>query len=371
MTARIASHPAVPPSLDQHHRTHWFLPSSPSPARTPTPSTRDLLDRLPFAQFIRTRRTQLPGPPSSLPAPAPPSSSMQEPSYATFAPAAFAAPIDSLVPAQVPQHSTADFDSIKRTFASSSSELEKKQRYASVPANHQYAPHTQSPSREVQQQMLLQQEGGLVGGTGGYANGYGAQQQVVSNGYLGGYGAGAPSFVPQAQVAQMQAQVQAAAAAAAHQQHLGGSQGGNSPVNGFSHPSSPYLSPNPNAIPFGSPSSQSNGGFPLPGQPQSYNGSQYSGQFDTMPSSPNPYAQGPYNNYNGLGFAGPPFMGMPMAPGMMAMGSPSLGGQMPLQQQGMGGGYNMPYQMMSPVLGMAPNSLTSVRPSSASSLYQY
>ena len=242
----------------------------------------------------------------------------EEPAYATFPPAGFAPPELPLLPGQVPQHSNADFESMKRSFEATaiSAANEQKQRFANAPGQQQ----------QQQLQQFPQGPQAMMGGA--YTEVYGGAQ---GGSYGGGYGAGAPPFVPQAQL-----QAQAAAQQQAQQQQ-GTPQSNQS---GFSNPGSPYLGVGtPNPVPFGSPSSQ-NGNLPQPG---SFNGSTYSGQFDTMPSSPNPnpYSPNPYAGFGGLGFNNQAFMGM--MPGMLGMGSPQLGGSMQMQQ---GMGFGMPFPMM-------------------------
>lgn len=255
----------------------------------------------------------------------------EEPAYASFPPAiaGFTPPELPLLPGQVPQHSHSDFDAMKRSFeATAISSNDQKQRFQNASGQPQ----------QQQQQQFPQGPQAMMGGA--YTDVYGGAQ---AGNYGGGYGAGAPPFIPQAQL-------QAQAAAQQQQQQHGTPQSNQS---GFSNPGSPYLGVGtPNTIPFGSPSSQ-NGNLPQPG---SFNGSSYSGQFDTLPSSPNPnpYAQNPYAGFGGLGFNNQAFMGM--MPGMLGMGSPQLGGSMQMQQ---GMGFGMPFPMMGQQgLGMAMPSAT-------------
>lgn len=140
----------------------------------------------------------------------------------------------------------------------------------------------------------------------------------ASGNFNGNYnGASAMPFIPQSQ------------------QHQHPNSNNSNPQGPYSGPTSPYLGvATLNQIPFGSPSSQ-NGILPISGQP-SYNGSAYSGQMETMPPSPNPYAQNPYGNYGPIDYASQGMMGM--IPGV---GSPTLGGQM----QG-GVAYGMQFPMI-------------------------
>lgn len=230
---------------------------------------------------------------------------MAETVYSSFSPA--------------PEVTTADFDAMKRSFEAATING-KPDRFAN-------GGPPSFPMGQGQAQGLQNQPPPPPAMMGSYADGYSGGNGAVNyqqGGPYGAYGAGGPGtapFVPQA-----------------HQQPLmQGHQSQNSqsriPPQAFSNPTSPYLSPNPNALPFGSPSSQ-NGNLPLSGQP-SYNGSAY----DTLPSSPNPYAN-PYAGYGALGFGNQGFGGMGMGLGML--GSPTLGGGAGQMQQG----YGMPYPMI-------------------------
>lgn len=242
---------------------------------------------------------------------------------------------------------TADFDAMKRTFeatalpngaaaaagATTNGAGDAKQRFPSAGSSGGGA------GQQPQVYPSLQPGSPLLGGYGDVyaAAGAGSFGQLNGAG-VGPHGAGAAPFVPAAQ----------------QQQHAGlQAQGaGASPDAGYSHSGSPYVSvegsPDPNAIPFGSPSAH-NAALP---QQASYPTSPY--EFDpslSMPTSPNPYAN-PY--YGGLGFGTSAFMGGLMSPMLgMGMGSPQMG-SLEMQQK-----YGMQYNMMgSPDFGMSASTQT-------------
>ena len=252
---------------------------------------------------------------------------------------------------------TADFEAMKRSFeaatlngtASGSKGTavngagDAKQR---VPSNGQAGGAT---SQHSQAYPSLQATSPLLGGYGDVyaAAGAGSFGQLNGNpAGLYGVGVGAPPFVPAAQ--QQQSGLGPLASAAQGQQDTG------EPTEGsYSHPATPYEgSPNPDAIPFGSPSSQ-NGA--LPQQQGAFPTSTY--DFDptmSMPTSPNPYANPYAPAYGGLGFGNTAFLGGMMSPLLsMGMASPQMGG-LDMQQN-----YAMQYGMMgSPDFGMSAGAQT-------------
>ncbi|KAK4705438.1 hypothetical protein P7C70_g768, partial [Phenoliferia sp. Uapishka_3] len=277
----------------------------------------------------------------------------EEPAYATFPPTPFAnvppTPPDLLPNTSVQNHSTVDFDALKRQFEATtiSGPGDKKQQPQRLAhgLNNGFQQQSSAPQQNLQ---------AMGGYQDVYGNGSVSTFAMPGLTMYGAFGAGAPPFIPQAQ------QQQALGASAATNGHSQSPSQQASSHGGYSGANSPYLgvgSPNPNSVAFGSPSSQSNGALPsLPGQ--SY-ASSFTGGYDTMPSSPNPYAANPYA-FGGLGFGNQPFLGM--MPGLMGMGmgSPQMGNSMQMQQQmqqnmgmGMGMGFPMQFPMMNSSMGNA------------------
>jgi hypothetical protein len=195
-----------------------------------------------------------------------------------FPSAAFPPPPPSTAVPNDPLPTSAEFESMKRNFEAAtiqSSPPDKKSRYPSSNGSTSYP--TPAPTMSAGSSS---QSGGSA-----FVDIYGGAQMYTSTSFQN---AAAPPFIPAALAAQ---QMQASGAV-------------------YSNPSSPYLGVNSQ---FGTPSS-TNGQLP-----QLNDGASSYSPYDTMPSSPNPYA-----NNNGA-FADA-FMGMMASPQMQS--SPLLGGGM-------------------------------------------
>ncbi|KAL8280987.1 hypothetical protein RQP46_006666 [Phenoliferia psychrophenolica] len=277
---------------------------------------------------------------------------------------ASAAAVPELLPlplptTSVPSHSTVDFESMRRQFEATSlasstagASSSGAPPVAAAKFNKQRAPA--SPLQHSQQQQQ-HSYGDVYAAAGGPSFGAMGMGGMGFGGGLG-YTPFTTPFVPHAQ-----------------QHHLGQSNGfGSVPPSrqassngGYSGSTSPYLGVSP-SLPsgaFGSPTlSQANGHLPSVGAPlQSSYASSYTGGYDTLPSSPNPYAAAqhqvgnPYAQFGALGFTGQPFMGMMpgmMGMGGMGMGSPQLGASMQMQQNM---GFPLQFPMMNPTMGSAAN----------------
>ena len=277
----------------------------------------------------------------------------EEPTYAAYPAAPFASGAPELLPLPLatPSHSTVDFDAMKRQFEATSisgppADKKRSQSHSHTTTHMPPPPPPVAPSSPPMGHYPM---GGYPGDIYAAAGGpnFGHMNGLTM---YGAFGPGAPPFVPQAQ----QQALALAAAANATANGLGHSQPPSRQASSHGYQSgstSPYLglSPNPSSsIPFGSPP-LSHAQLPAHSYASSYNGA-----YDTMPSSPNPYAQQP-NPYafGALGFGGvQPYLGM--MPGLLGLSSPQLGGSMQMQQ-GMPGMAQFPMQFpaMNPSLGGA------------------